>query len=117
MKKTIIISSIVLVSAIILTGVCIVLFSTVTYSGVIVDAKAKEDYIEFTVKDEKTSEQFTVLADERTDVRYCHLEKDVYLGDLMNETGSTVEISCKRYFNHNKYSESIVVEFVHDNSD
>ena len=32
----------------------------------------------------------------------------------MNETGSTVEISCKRYFNHNKHSESIVVQLVHE---
>ncbi len=115
MKKSIVIISIVLISAIIFLGVYFVLFSTVTYSGVIVSYDLMDDYIEFTIKDEKTNEEITILADEHTEVYYCHLESDIYLGDLMNKTGSTVEIHCKRYFNHNKYSESIVVQFIHEN--
>ena len=112
-----IISSIVLLSTIMLLVVCLVLFSTVTYRGVIVNSKVMDDYIELTIKDEKTNELITILADEHTDVHYCDLERDVYLGDLMNKTGSAVEITCKRYYNHNKYSESIVVQLIHEVED
>ena len=114
MKKSIFIGSMVLVSAMILLCVYFVLFSTVTYSGVVVSSKSTDDHIEFIIQDEKTNEQITILADIHTDVQYCHLERDVYLGDLMNKTGSTVEICCKRYFNHNKYSESIVIQYSHE---
>lgn len=114
MKKAIIIGSIVLISAMILLGVCYVLFSTETYSGVVVSSNSMDGYIELTIKDEKTNRQFTILADEHTEVYYCHYEKDIYIGDLMNSVGSTVKVTCKRYFNSNKYAESIVVQYVHE---
>lgn len=113
MKKSIILSTIVLISSIILSGVCFILFSQVTYSGIIVSSNSMDDYVEFTVKDEKTNEQITILVDIHTYVHYCHHERDIYLGDLMNSLGSTVEVTCKRFFNHNKYAESIVVQFDH----
>lgn len=114
MKKIIVISSMILLSAIILLGVYCILFSAVTYSGVIDSAKPTDDYIEITIQDEKTDEQITILADEHTDVYYCHLERDIYLGDLISNPGNTVKVSCKRYFNHNKYAETIIVQFAHE---
>lgn len=110
MKKIFVICSMTLISAIILY--CI-LFSTVTYSGVVSSFNSTDEYIEFTIKDEKTNEQITILADIHTNVYYCHHERDIYLGDFMNSLGSTVEVTCKRFFNHNKYAESIVVQFDH----
>lgn len=89
-----------LISVIILLGVCFALFSTVTYTGVVVSSNSIDGYIEFTLKDEETNEQIKILADEHTDVYYCHRERDIYLGDLMDNAGSTVEVTCKRFFNH-----------------
>ena len=115
MKKIITISScIVLISVFILLSVYYILFSTVTYSGVVVSSKSTDDYIEFVIQDEKTNEQITILADIYTSLHYCHLERDIYLGDFMRTSGSAVEVTCKRYFNHNKYAESIVVQYSHE---
>ena len=60
MKKIIVISIVALTSAIILLGGYFVLFSTVTYNGVVIGSHSTDNYIEFTIKDEKTNEQFTI---------------------------------------------------------
>ena len=112
MKKCVLIGSIVL--AIVLLGAYLLLFSTVTYSGVLVGSTVTDDYIEFTIKDEKTNEEMTILADIHTEVHYCHHEGDIYLGDLMEKTSSFVEINCRRFCNRNKYARSIIVQAVHE---
>ena len=112
MKKCVLIGSI--VSAIILLGVYLLLFSTVTYSGVLVGSTVTDDGVEFTIKDEKTNEEMTILADIHTEVHYCHHEGDIYLGDLMEKTGSSVEFYCRRFCNRNKYAQSVVVQAAHE---
>ncbi len=115
MKKRILIISVLLVLIMLLVGTGFAIFSTVTYRGVIVSSTAMDDYVEFIILDEKTNEHITILADVHTAIYYCHHERDIYIGDIMNQPGCTVEINCRRFCNQNHYSESIVVQFSHEN--
>lgn len=114
-EKRILIISVLLILIMMLVGAGFAVFSTVTYRGVIVRSTAMDDYVEFIILDEKTNEHISILADEHTAIYYCHHEGDIYIGDIMDQTGCTVEINCRRFYNQNHYSESIVVQFSHEN--
>lgn len=115
MKKTFVISGIILTSVIVLSSIYYILSSTETCNGFIVNFESSGDYMEFTIQNETTNERYTILADAHTNVYYCHHETDIYLGDLTSNLGSNVEATYKKYFNHNKYAKSIVVQVNHKN--
>ena len=93
----------------------IILFSTYTYCGTVTELTESRDGCTLTLRDGDTGEERIIRASYiHTDLRYCHLERDIYWGDFMNLKEPVVEIRCQRFFNPYKSADSVVVQFDHD---
>lgn len=114
MKKGFITSTAIIVLLGLIFTSYVLVFSTESLRGTVVNIEITDDYLVFTVKEELSGQHADVFADEHTNTSYCHLEGDIYLGDI--KIGDTIEAIQKKYFCKDGYAESIVVQLHRDDT-
>ena len=108
MKKRLHFAAFLSLSAIIILGIYISLTpETVDFRGEIVQIENTDKYVIYTLEgiDQTT---YTVLADERTNLQYCHAEDgEISLGDI--EIGDTIQGNYKTWFSEENYAKEMEV--------
>ena len=110
MKKTLIVIGIIAAAIIILVGIYLSLASpTVDFRGRVVGIENSDGYTVFTLEG-ISSTKYIVLADERTNVSYCHAgDGEINLSEII--CGNTIQGNYKKWFSKDNYAKNIEVQF------